>query len=812
MQHFSIVHFRCSLQMCRLLLVAAAAFCWRLGLTHGFELPQDQGAALFAKRCASCHGDNGQGVPDVYSEPLTGGRTVEQLAAYVDEFMPEGEPDAVSTEEANAVAAYMFSAFYSPEARAKLEPPRVPLSRLTNHQFKSAVADLFSGFYPPAIQDHEQGLNASFYAREMRKRRRGELVLERIDPNIEFEYGELSPDPERLAADEFSCVWEGGLIVQETGVYEFTLECRNGARLWINDSETPLIDASVRSGDVTLEKASPYLLGGRTYPIRAQLWKSREAKEKVAGIRLSWKRPLRTLEVVPQSAFTPHEQRPKPIVTINFPPDDRSTGFERATSISKDWDTAVTQAALQVGDWVIANREGLIGLGEDATKHAAAIETFAVQMGERAFRRALRDEEKQLLLTLVRQAPDQEAALRRLVLLTLKSPAFLYREVSAGDGDGFDQDDAAAWLAFALWDSVPDAALREAAAAGRLQDEKGLEVEAWRMLNDPRAKTKIRSVLHEWLKLDRMDDLSKDPHQFSGFNDQMKSDLRDSLNATLDELVWRGDSDLRTLFTSNQCYMSHALAEYYGCEISPAPMFRSGRFVTATFPQGQRAGVVTHPLLMAGFAYHAASSPIHRGVFLTRNVLGRVMRPPNIAIAPASPEQHPGLTTRERVTLQTSPEMCQGCHVTINSLGFALEHFGADGAYRGEEYGKPVDARGAYRTRQGELREFNGGAELAMFLAESEEVQQAFAKRVFQCMIKHPMEAFPPALSEKIQKRFAAKNFSIRDLMVSCAVASAHEMQRQSQAVPSVNAPIETNTVNNASVENASNDIDARIK
>ena len=32
------------------------------------------------------------------------------------------------------------------------------------------------------------------------------------------------------------------------------------------------------------------------------------------------------------------------------------------------------------------------------------------------------------------------------------------------------------------------------------------------------------------------------------------------------------------------------------------------------------------------------------------------------------------LTTRERVTIQTSPEACANCHGLINSLGFALEN------------------------------------------------------------------------------------------------------------------------------------------
>ena len=64
------------------------------------------------------------------------------------------------------------------------------------------------------------------------------------------------------------------------------------------------------------------------------------------------------------------------------------------------------------------------------------------------------------------------------------------------------------------------------------------------------------------------------------------------------------------------------------------------------------AGVLTHPLIMSNLAYHRTTSPIHRGVFLTRRTLGRVLRPPDASFTPLSAELHPELTTRERIQLQ----------------------------------------------------------------------------------------------------------------------------------------------------------------
>jgi hypothetical protein len=139
---------------------------------------------------------------------------------------------------------------------------------------------------------------------------------------------------------------------------------------------------------------------------------------------------------------------------------------------------------------------------------------------------------------------------------------------------------------------------------------------------------------------------------------------------------------------------------------------------------------------MSGLAYRDSTSPIHRGVFLMRYLLGRTLRPPNEAFTPLSPTLHPDLTTRERVSLQTSPESCQVCHIKINGLGFALEKFDAVGRYQEKELGRAIDASGRYTTRNGETVEFAGPRELADFLADSDDAKRAFVVRAFQHFVE----------------------------------------------------------------------------
>src|SRR5204862_80451 len=84
-----------------------------------------------------------------------------------------------------------------------------------------------------------------------------------------------TPHGENVALEEYSVRWSGGLFAPESGDYEIILETRNGARLWMNDDATPLVDGWVRSGDNVVLKETIPLLGGRVYPLRIEIFKEK---------------------------------------------------------------------------------------------------------------------------------------------------------------------------------------------------------------------------------------------------------------------------------------------------------------------------------------------------------------------------------------------------------------------------------------------------------------------------------------------------------------------------------------------------------
>src|SRR5207302_97648 len=193
-----------------------------------------------------------------------------------------------------------------------------------------------------------------------------------------------------------------------------------------------------------------------------------------------------------------------------------------------------------------------------------------------------------------------------------------------------------------------------AAAAGELATREQVARQAERMLPDPRSRAKLQNFLLTWLRVDQVRDVAKDTKRYPGFDAAVASDLRTSLELFLDDAVWGESSDFRQLLLADELYLNGRLAKFYGADLPDDAPFRK-----VPLDPKVRAGVLTHPYLLATFAYTAASSPIHRGVFLARNVLGQTLRPPPEAFAPLAPELQPQLTTRERVSLQTKPQACQ---------------------------------------------------------------------------------------------------------------------------------------------------------
>ena len=454
-----------------------------------------------------------------------------------------------------------------------------------------------------------------------------------------------------------------------------------------------------------------------------------------------------------------------------LPPDDRSYGYNRGTAINRSWDQSTTAAATEFAS--IATEElypiYLNRNQKKSNKNRALLRSFLTQLVSTAFRRPLDDEMQWKYVDRHIEANESDLdAIKLVVLATIKSPRFLYPTL---DQDRSKSHRVGTRLALTLYDSLPsDQRLVKRIERGQLQKRQQATDAAWEMVDDYRCRAKAREFIYHWLDLDQIDEITKDQKLYPGFDASLVADLHKSLDAFIDHIIFSETSDFRQLLQADWMFTSQRIESFYGEAWQPAKFSKNDQ----QFNQRQRSdadpikhvGVLTHPLLLSKLAYHRTPSPIHRGVFLTRHVLGRVLRPPSAAFSPLNPDLHPGLTTRQRVEMQTNEKNCQVCHSKINSLGFALEQFDASGRFRVRENKMAIDAHGSYVTSDGQTARFDGARELGDYLAGSHDCHQAFVEAAFEHFVKQPIAAYGVDLSENLTQRFASSGFNVRQLIV----------------------------------------------
>ncbi len=737
-----------------------------------------RGQTIYAESCAGCHGEKGQGVEDGYAEPLVGDLSIGELSKRVTETMPEGEPELCVAEDANAVAAYIHHAFYSEAARIRNRPPSIATTHLTSNQLRQSLADLYARFSGPMWLAPKSGIDGSYFdgARGRRRIKR----IERVDATIDFDWMHDGPG-QGIDAEDFSVEWRGGLKPNETGRYEIVIRSTCAFVCDLGRFGREFIDNQVQSGDKTEFRKTVVLTAGRITPIEIQLFqRERKTEQPPARISLSWIPPNGIEEIIPQRNLL--ATLPPAIFSLQtkLPPDDRSYGYERGLAVDRQWDDSTTAAAVEFGQvaveelWPEYGRDGRSRRRRESngeSRPRARLRRFLADIAEIAFRGPLDEEAERFYLDeQIDQTEDDAEAIKRSLLVILKSPRFLYPEL---DRDRTQSRRAANRLTLTLFDSLPaDRWLLALARDDELKTDQQVRAAAQRMVHDYRTRAKTREFLDEWLNLGQTIEVTKSGEEFSDFDARVVADLKASLDAFLDDVVWGEASDFRQLFLADWAYTTPKLEEFYGAEWRAEQLVQAG-LVKAKVGSDRRIGLLSHPYLMSRLAYQDSTSPIHRGVFLIRYLLGRTLQPPQEAFAPLSPDLHPDLTTRQRVELQTSPESCQVCHRKINGLGFALENYDAVGRFREKEGGKPVDPTGHYMTRSGEAVGFHGASELAQFVASSDDAHRAFVNRAFLHFAKQPIAAYGPDQLDKLTEKFRNDNFHIRRLLVEIAVIAS---------------------------------------
>jgi hypothetical protein len=317
-------------------------------------------------------------------------------------------------------------------------------------------------------------------------------------------------------------------------------------------------------------------------------------------------------------------------------------------------------------------------------------------------------------------------ATQAVVERLLMTPDFLYH-VQIGDPTTGKLNDfeMAARLSFLTWESLPDQALFDAAAAGTLTTPAGVQVQLERLLKDAKAQRTMRRFFELWSDLAKLDDLTKDPSVYSGFA-ALKAPMREEFSLFMTDLLDRNGT-LRELLTSRTGFVDAELASLYG--VTPPTSGTS----KVTLPADRAAGLLTQGAFLAIHGKAQRSGPILRGLFVRERLLCAAVPPPPPGVSATVP---PGTvtnrTTREYFHTLTAGQDCQGCHRLINPIGFSFEGFDGVGRARSIDNGLPVDTRVDVIGSGSIDGTYTNVAELAQRLADAPEVQACVARSWFR--------------------------------------------------------------------------------
>jgi hypothetical protein len=310
------------------------------------------------------------------------------------------------------------------------------------------------------------------------------------------------------------------------------------------------------------------------------------------------------------------------------------------------------------------------------------------EFASRAFRRPVTAGEVERFVKLAQQGFDSdrtfEDSMRVAFRAVLTSPRFLFLEERPGKLDDWA---LASRLSYFLGSSCPDEELRDLAAQGGLHKPEVLRAQIERLLSSPKADVFIENFTGQWLELRQIDFTQPDKKLYPEFDDLLKASMLGETKAFFTEML-REDLSLSNLIDSDFVMLNRSLAEHYQIEGVSGEAFRQ-----VDLPEGShRGGLLTQASVLKVTANGTSTSPVIRGAWVAKRLLGEPLPPPPADIPSFEPDTRGSTTIREQLAKHRSIATCAACHDRMDPPGFALENFDAIGGWRERYRGEKGDS------------------------------------------------------------------------------------------------------------------------
>lgn len=392
--------------------------------------------------------------------------------------------------------------------------------------------------------------------------------------------------------------------------------------------------------------------------------------------------------------------------------------------------------------------EKAIGFELQPADPAASLKTCIEGFAAKAFRRPLEPGEADRFVKLAHDslasgAPFLQAAKFGLRAV-LTSPQFLFFDEQPGPR--LSDHALASRLSYLFWSTLPDDELLHLAAAKKLHEPETLKKQINRLLADPRSKAFVKNFAGQWLDLRSIDATSPDMSLYPEFDEMLKYAMVGETEAFFAEMLSK-DLPVTNFIQSDFLMLNHRIARHYEIGTDVA---KGEAFVRVKVPADSvRGGLLTQASILKVTANGTVSSPVLRGGWVMKRLLGQPPPPPPPGVPGVEPDTRGASTIRELLAKHSTAENCAGCHAKIDPPGFALENFDVIGGwrdrYRSKEKGdKPsakVENRGVWQYKvslpvdpSGQLadgRAFKDIKEFkALLLAQPADVQRCLTEKL----------------------------------------------------------------------------------
>jgi hypothetical protein len=197
------------------------------------------------------------------------------------------------------------------------------------------------------------------------------------------------------------------------------------------------------------------------------------------------------------------------------------------------------------------------------------------------------------------------------------------------------------------------------------------------LLNDPKGNAFTENFTGQWLDLRDIDFTAPDETLYPEFDELLKISMLQETHQFFQEILDK-DLSLTNFVDSDFLIVNERLAAHYGIEGVTGQEFRK-----VQLPEDSvRGGLLTQGSVLKVTANGTNSSPVLRGAWVMKNILGIAPSPPPANVPAVEPDTRGATTLREQLARHSDDVSCAVCHDKIDPPGFALENFNPIGGWQ----------------------------------------------------------------------------------------------------------------------------------